>query len=214
MSRIFAAEFNTALTVVASQLNIIIKCANSIRPIRVLGRNAQIIGQNVHIDLNQLSSNQEKYILLEVEIPAGIAGETRDLASVDVSYQDLMSKRRASLSDSVTVNFSKARGDVVRAINAPVMDSAAEQVVNEISKDAVQLRDAGKLQAAKDRLKQGMSSLKKEMRSSGFAPSPRMEALEEEVYQDADELDDNKKWNAKRKSMRERQFKRDNQQKY
>ena len=214
LSRIFAAEFNTALTVVANQLTIIIKCANTIRPIRVLGRNAQIIGQNVHVNLNQLSSNQEKFVILEVEIPAGVAGETRDLASVDVSYLDLRAKVTDSLHGSVSVNFSKKREDVVRAVNQPVMDSAAEQVLNQVSKEAVVLRDAGKLEAAKDYLRRSIGSLKKSMSSSGAASSPRFEALEEEVYQDADELDDNKKWPEKRKSMRQRQFKYDHQQKY
>jgi Ca-activated chloride channel family protein len=66
LNRIFAAEFNTALTVVANQFNIVIRCADSIRPIRVLGRQAQIIGQEVHINLNQLSSNQEKNVMLAI----------------------------------------------------------------------------------------------------------------------------------------------------
>jgi len=214
LSRIFAAEFNTALTVVANQLTIIIKCANTIRPIRVLGRSAQIIGQNVHVNLNQLSSNQEKFVILEVEIPAGVAGETWDLASVDVSYLDLRAKVTDSLHGSVSVNFSKKREDVVKSVNQPVMDSAAEQVLNQVSKEAVVLRDAGKLEAAKDYLRRNIDSLKKSMSSSGAASSPRFEALAEEVYQDADELGDNKKWNEKRKSMRQRQFKYDHQQKY
>jgi len=214
LNRIFAAEFNTALTVVANQLTIIIKCANSIRPIRVLGRHAEIIGQDVHVYLNQLSSNQEKYVMLEVEVLPGIAGETRDLASVAVSYLDLRARRRDSLQGSVSVNFSKAREDVTKSVNQQVMDSAAEQVVNQMSKEAVELRDQGKLQAAKDHLKQGMDSLKKSMIIGGVPSSPHFEALEEEVLQDADGLDDNKKWNMKRKSMRERQFKYDYQQKY
>ncbi len=214
LNRIFAAEFNTALTVVANQFTIIIKCANSIRPIRVLGRQAQIIGQEVHINLNQLSSNQEKFVMLEIEVPPGIAGETRDLASVDVSYLDLKTRKRDSLQKSVSVNFSKTREEVKKAVNQPVMDSAAEQVVNQLSKEAVELRDLGKSEAAKDHLKQGMDSLKGNLRSSGAVSSPRLEALEEEVRQDADELEDDRNWNKKRKSMRQRQFKYDNQQKY
>ena len=214
LNRIFAAEFNTALTVVANQFNIIIRCADSIRPIRVLGRQAQIIGQEVHINLNQLSSNQEKYVMLEVEVPPGIAGEKMNLASVDVSYLDLKAKKRDSLQKSVSVNFSKKREDVRRAVNQPVMDSAAEQVVNEVSKEAVELRDQGKSEAAKDLLEKSFESLKGSLSNSGAASSPRVEALEQEVQQDADEMDDNRNWNQKRKSMRERQFKYDNQQKY
>ena len=214
LNRIFAAEFNTALTVVANQFNIIIRCADSIRPIRVLGRQAQIIGQEVHINLNQLSSNQEKFVMLEVEVPSGVAGEKRDLASVDVSYLDLKTKKRDSLRESVSVNFSKTREEVKKAVNQPVMDSAAEQVVNEISKEALELRDQGKLEAAKDHLKKSMDSFRGRLDESGAASSPRLELLEKEIQQDADEMDDNKNWKAKRKSMKQRQFKYDNQQKY
>ena len=152
--------------------------------------------------------------MLEVEVPSGVAGEKRDLASVDVSYLDLKTRKRDSLQQSVSVNFTKKREEVKRSVNQPVMDSAAEQIVNEVSKEAVELRDQGKLEAAKDHLKKNMDSLKGSLRSSGAASSPRLKALEEEVRQDADELDDNKKWKEKRKSMRQRQFKYDNQQKY
>jgi Ca-activated chloride channel homolog len=214
LNRIFASEFNTALTVVANQFNIIIRCADSIRPIRVLGRQAQIIGQEVHVNLNQLSSNQEKYVMLEVEVPAGVAGETQDLASVDVSYLDLKTRKRDSLQETVSVNFSKEREKVKRAVNQPVMDSAAEQRVNEISKKAVELRDMGKKEAAKDHLKKNMDSLRGVLGASGAASSPRVQELEEEVQQDAAEMDDDRNWNKKRKSMRQRQFKYDNQQKY
>ena len=86
--------------------------------------------------------------------------------------------------------------------------------MNEISKEAVELRDQGKSEAAKDTLKQGMHSLKESFSSSGAADSPSFEMLEKEIQQDADELDDDRNWNKKRKSMRQRQFKYDNQQKY
>ena len=214
LNRIFAAEFNTALTVVANQFNITIRCADSIRPIRVLGRRAQIIGQEVHINLNQLSSNQEKYVMLEVEVPPGVAGEEMDLASVDVSYLDLKAKRRDSLQKTVSVNFTKEREKVKRAVNKPVMDSAAEQVINQLSKEAVELRDQGKTEAAKQYIEQGLGSLKESFSERGIAASPRVQELEEEVQQDAAEMDDDRNWNKKRKSMRQRQFKYDNQQKY
>jgi Ca-activated chloride channel family protein len=214
LNRIFAAEFNTALTVVANQFNIIIRCADSIRPIRVLGRQAQIIGQEVHINLNQLSSNQEKYVMLEVEVPPGIAGQTQDLATVDVSYLDLKTRKRDSLQESVSVNFSKKREDVKKSVNQPVMDSAAEQVMNEKSKEAVELRDQGKPEEAKELLKGSFDMLVEDLESSGAAASPRLEKLEREVQKDADEMDDNRNWKKKRKSMRQRQFKYDNQQKY
>jgi len=212
LSNVFAKEFKTALTVVANQLNIIIKCADSIRPIRVLGRNAEIIGQDVHVNLNQLSSNQEKFVMLEVEIPSGREGERRNLASVDVSYQDVLGKRQDFLQDSVSVNFTKAKDKVRRSVNKPVMESATEQVLNEMSKEAVTLRDEGKLEAAKGVLKKSRDYLKSNQ-AKGYSSAPRSQVLEKELRQDEMELDD-KDWNVKRKSMRERQFKRDTQQTY
>ena len=152
--------------------------------------------------------------MLEVEVPPGVAGETQDLASVDVSYLDLKTRKRDSLQKTVSVNFSKEREKVKRAVNKPVMDSAAEQVINQLSKEAVELRDQGKTEAAKDSLKSGMDSLKENMVDFGMSASPRVQELEQEVQEDVDELDDNRNWNKKRKSMRERQFKYDNQQKY
>jgi len=214
LDRVFAAEFNTALTVVANQLTIIIKCDPSIRPIRVLGRTAQIVGQEVYVNLNQLSSNQEKYVMLEVEVPPGIAGRTQKLASVDVSYLDLQAKKTDSLRDSVSVNFSDKREEVKKSVNQPVMDSAAKSTSNLLSKEALQLRDQGKTQAAKDHLQRGMSSLKESFSNSGAAASPEFEKLEEELRQDVQEMDDSKNWNKKRKSLKERQFKYDTQQKY
>ena len=153
--------------------------------------------------------------MLEVEVPPGVAGEkTGSRFGRCFLSRSKNAKRRDSLQKSVSVNFSKKREEVKRAVNQPVMDSAAEQVVNEISKKAVELRDQGKTEAAKSYIQQGMGSLKENLRSSGAAPSPRFEALEQEVQKDADELDDNRNWNKKRKSMRQRQFKYDNQQKY
>ncbi len=213
LSKIFAAEFNTALTVVANQLHIIIKCADSIRPIRVLGRQAEIIGQNVYVNLNQLSSNQEKYVMLEVEIASGRDGEKRKLADVDVTYQDLRARKSGSLNNTVSIVFTKAKEEVKKSVNKPVMESAVEQVVNEMSKDAVKLRDEGKREAAKQVFGKSRAYLKKNFASGLLAPSARMDKLEQEIQQDSDEMDD-KDWNTKRKSMRQRQFKRDNQQKY
>ena len=211
LANIFAAEFKTALTVVAKQLTIIIKCADSIRPIRVLGRNAEIIGQNVHVNLNQLSSNQKKFVMLEVEVPSGTEGQELNVASVDVSYQDIRNKKTDSLQETVSVNFSKAREDVLKNVNKPVMDSAAEQVVNEMSKEAVSLRDAGKLDEAKQALKQSGDYLKKNLESGLY--SPKTQRLEQELRQDEADFFGNS-WNEKRKSLRERQFKREKQQQY
>jgi hypothetical protein len=45
-----------------------------VRPVRVVGREADIVGQRAYASINELYGSQEKYLLLELEVPAGLAG--------------------------------------------------------------------------------------------------------------------------------------------
>ncbi len=210
LARIFENEFQTAKNVVAKDLDIIIHCERGIRPIRVLGRDSEISGQRVRTRLNQLSSQQEKFVVLEVEIPAGDEGASQKLASVDLSYMNLVTKKSNSLNNSVSVSYTRSEKEVKEKANKEVMKSSIEQVANEMSKDAVRLRDQGRVQEAQKLLKEGGKAIEQEF--GAYAPAPALE-MKEEMRQDADELDD-AEWNKKRKSLRERQFKMDNQQQY
>ena len=66
--KIFNAEFGDILSVVAQEVAIEVECADGIRPIRVLNREAEISGNNIVTHLNQIYSLQEKYLLVEVEV--------------------------------------------------------------------------------------------------------------------------------------------------
>ena len=140
LARIFDAEFGDVLSVVAQEVQIRIHCAPGIRPVRVLGRDAEIEGQMVYSRLNQLYSQQEKFVLLEVEVAAGEAGEQKDLASVEVSYSNTLTRTTDRLSSSTTVSFSASEDRVVEATDGTVMTATVEQVANQMSKEAVQLR--------------------------------------------------------------------------
>ncbi len=61
--KIFNYEFGDVLSVVAQEVLITINCRKGIRPIKVLGRPADIAGQRVVATINQLYSNQEKYLI-------------------------------------------------------------------------------------------------------------------------------------------------------
>ncbi len=81
------------MSVVAQEVTVRIQCSPGVRPIRVLGREVDITGQTVTAYLNQVYGEQEKYVLLEVEVPAGEAGPSRGLAQVAVSYVNMASNR-------------------------------------------------------------------------------------------------------------------------
>jgi Ca-activated chloride channel family protein len=211
LADIFRKEFNSAMSVVAKELHIIIRCNGDIRPIRVMGRDAQIVGQTVRVDLNQLSSSQEKFIVLEVEVPEGRVGQSQKLASVDVSYRNLHTKRNDALNDSVSVNFTESPKRVEESVNKKVMESAIEQVIILDSKDAVRLRDKGDISGAKKKMQSSADFLKENARRYN---SPKLESLESETRQDADDIGKEMDWNKNRKSIIEKQYKRETQQVY
>ncbi|MCP4696210.1 MAG: VWA domain-containing protein [Gammaproteobacteria bacterium] len=210
LALIFQQEFGSVMWTVAQDVNVSIYCDEGIRPVRVLGREAEIHGQTVRVGLNQLSSKQEKFVILEVEVSAGKAGITRNLASVDVSYLNLDTHSNDSLKRSATVSFSKSTETVARETDKDVMASAVEQVANQMSKDAVKLRDAGELDSARTLLNKSADYLKE---GATAYNAPELKKMEEEAREDAEELEGSG-WNAKRKSLRARQYKRDTQQMY
>ncbi len=209
--KIFQYEFGDVMSVIAKDVNIIINCSKNVRPIRVLGRDAEIIGHKIHTKLNQMYSEQEKFVLVEVEVPPTAVGTTYDIASVDVSYENLHSKRKDKVSGSSAVMFSASDVEIKRSTNVEVMEKAVEQVSIDTNQQAIQLRDEGKIGEAKSLLEKNTEYLKEKADSFN---SSKIRKLEAESKKDAEELEDEAEWNKKRKSLKERNYKRSKQQSY
>ena len=208
--RIFNSEFDDVLSVVAQEVAITIHCNDGIRPIRMLNGEADINGQDVVVSMNQLYSKQEKYVILEVEIPATAPEKTRDVAKVDVSYSNMTTKTTDRLTSAVSVAFSESAEDVKNAVNREVMEKSVLQVANIQNQLATQLRDKGDIAGAQRVLQSNMfyllteaekldSKLLGQRRASNEVQSKNLEG---------------KKWNTYRKQMRRLQFKDMKQQKY
>jgi Ca-activated chloride channel family protein len=117
LEKIFAAEFGDVAAVVAQELSVKIHCADGIRPVRLLGRDGEITGQNVYVQLSQLCSRQEKFVVLEVEVPATDAGKSREVATVSATYANMATKTTDKLSASdgkdALALFAKEQPDFV-----------------------------------------------------------------------------------------------------
>jgi Ca-activated chloride channel family protein len=209
--KIFQYEFGDVLSVVAQDVNIIIECNDNIRPLRILGRQGDIIGNKIVTRMNQLYSGQEKFIVMEVEVPKYEADSETTIASIKVDYNNLYKKSRIQLNDSVSVKFSDSKTVVEESIDKDVYEASIEQVANEYSKQAVQLRDKGDISAAKVLLNKSADFLKA---SAGKVSSERLKTQEMEVRKDVMELDDNSQWLKQRKALKEKQYKRSVQQSY
>ncbi|MBI1891189.1 MAG: VWA domain-containing protein [Burkholderiales bacterium] len=210
LARIFRNEFGDVSSVVAQELEVIIRLSNGIRPVRILGREGEIMEGSVRLRMNQLYSEQEKFVILEVEVPPGKAGDKLNLASVDVSYLNMQSKHKEQLSRAVAVGFTDSAEKIAKAVDKKVMTSAVEQVSNIKNKEALKLRDEGKTEEAKKVLTENAEYLKDNASSLN---APALNALEQEQRSQASSIGSGD-WNAQRKGMKEKQYKLEKQQRY
>jgi Ca-activated chloride channel family protein len=217
LARIFAHEFGDVGSVVAQEVDVTIRLKPGIRPIRILGREGEITDGVVRLRMSQLYSQQEKYVVLEVEVPARKAGQTMDLADVDVSYLNMQSKSTERMNRAVKVSFTDSEQAVANATDKKTMISAVQQVANEKSKDALRLRDEGKIEEAKKVLEENRSYLKANAATLGSAsaPAPVLQEMEASTRAQASKMEsnDSAEWKASRKAIKADQYKLEKQQK-
>ncbi len=210
LAGIFQKEFNDVLSVVAQEIAVRINLEKNMRPVRVLGNEAEINGQKVITELAQLYSDQEKFVVLEVEIPASPANKPKKVASVAVEYDNLLTKATDELSGTASVNFSDDPEVVRRSQNVRVLETSVLLLANERNKLATILCDKGDLAGAKKALTDNVYFLEryaKELDSTQLRlfmniNTSQVQGLTPENLQRL------------RKSMRREQFKVDNAQRY
>lgn len=149
LADMFRDELGAASAVVAQRVQVEILCDPGIKPVRVLGREALVDGQTVTLTLNQLYSGEEKYVLLEAEVPEGSNGLARDLARVRVSYDNLATHERDELAATTSVRFSDSMAEVEAAVNKDVLTATVMQIATLNNQAAVKLADEGRLEDAR-----------------------------------------------------------------
>ncbi len=209
--RIFEYEFKDVLSVVAQDVEIEINCAEGIRPIRVVGREADIYGNRVVATINQLYSEQEKYLILEVEVLPHPIGTSFKAADVSIQYANMVSRQTDVLSGVATVVFTESKGTVDENVHKETAEAAVLQVATERSERAVELRDKGRVQEAKQLLDENVSYLRSNAEALGSAVLDDYSAKNEA---DSESLESEEDWKVTRKKMRDQQFGNKSQQSY
>lgn len=210
LARIFRLEFGDVLSVVAQEARVKITCDPRVRPVRVFGREAEITGRIVTVLMNQLYSEQEKYVLLEVEVPPMAADRRLTLSTVSVSYANMVTKANDEISSKVSVTFTNSAAVVEKHTNRNVMISVVEQIATDTNRVAVTLRDKGEVDEARRVL---MSNSRYLYENARIYQSDSLKSFGRVNEADAGNLDE-RKWKGRRKSMRREQHRRGYQQSY
>ncbi len=210
LNRIFRAELGDLFSVVAQEVAVKIDCMPGIRPVRILDRPAEIRGRHVRLQLNQLYSRQEKYFLLEVEVPAQTSLLARNVCTVRLSYANMQTKQTDKLSAASRVQFTPSATIMRSSLNRKVMVEVIEAIGNENNRLAVSLRDKGKIQKARRLLLKTARYLNEMARRYN---STRLRKYGRTNKDDAKSLTGSQ-WRYRRKRMRKQQYKIQNQTSY
>lgn len=160
LPRIFTAELGDVLSVVAKKVHLIIECPDGVKPLNIIGREGRIKGGIVELSLNQLYGSQEKYALIEVEISGGKSGEKKDIAYVNVSYENPFTQKKETSSGRAYARFSDDKIKVKKSANIAVQREYNFNL-NALSQEkAISLSDKGKNEEAVSELKKSAQKLR------------------------------------------------------
>ena len=201
LAGVFDDEFGRALSVVAQEVQIDIRCAKGVRPVRLLGREGKISGRNVSVFINHFYSEHKKYFILEVEVPKSSEHQTRKIAMVNVRYDNMKTGTSDELSNCPQVKFTNSLAAVESSINSDVMVDVVEQLATERNELATTLRDKGKTKEAQQMLLDNAAYLKF---NADRYNSKKLERYGELNDWDSKNLDGSS-WTRQRKSMRQAQ---------
>lgn len=143
LADVFNREFDEVTSVVAKNVSIRIQIPNGIRPVRVLGNTSEISGQQIHINLNDLYSGQNRHVVMELELPAGEHGQKQPLAKVTATYHNMQSGETDKLNTSAAIKFSDDQAAVEASLERDVMEDVVAFVSNEQNRLATDFLDAG-----------------------------------------------------------------------
>jgi Ca-activated chloride channel family protein len=207
LTEIFDKEFARTLSVVAQKVQIEIICGEGLRPVRILGREGQIKDRTVTLDIQNIYGNHEKFVILEVELPAHTEGKIRELACVRVNYLDMETDTAKKTDGVVDVRFSNSKDDVKKNLNKRVTADVVELLAVERNEMAMKLRDQGKIEQARQALNDNVVYLQAAAKDYDC---PSLDKYAADNAKQTEKLDE-ANWNQSRKGMVEGQTMRRSQ---
>ena len=198
------------MNVVAKSVNLTIKCPEGFIPLSIVGREGRIKDRTVSLHLNQLYGGQEKYALIEIDIPVSLPGDTKEVAHASVSYVNALTQKKETSSSAANARFSEEQIDIANSANS-LVQRAFEFNRNALAQEAaIEMADNGNNAEAAKNLKDSAEQLRTVAFNNGD-----ISLLEKakEVEEQADQIEQQGMTNKNRKGMRADSFQTMNQQK-
>jgi Ca-activated chloride channel family protein len=163
LGRFLDEELQAATAVVARDVDVRIRCGQGVRPLRVLGRPADIVGGTVTAPFAKVYARRQHYFVLELEVDPS-PGQERRLADVQVKFHDLLRNQDDQRSQPVVARFSPRPSAVDAAANPAIVAELGMIDDNAASESAMQMLKRGDTGAARRILEDNAARLEETMR--------------------------------------------------
>jgi len=197
------------LNVVAKKVSVTITLPGNVEPVNIIGREGRIKGKKIELFMNQLYGNQEKYALVEVNIPKSRSGSKILVAKAQVAYENPFNQKQEISTGSAYASFSSDQEKVAGSTNVNVVKEYQLNLNALAQEKAIELSDKGKKEEAVRALKQSAAKLK-EYGAQYQDKDLLEEAAALEVQ--ADKIEDQGMSKKSRKILRTKAFQMKNQQ--
>jgi Ca-activated chloride channel family protein len=144
-----AREFDDALGIVGQQVEIIITLKDGVKPMRAMGRDAEIRDNRLVYKVGALFGGAEQVLLAELDVGALAVQDASDIARIELSYSDAASGKRVSAAAAASARFVEDRELSEKSVNPIVVRDVATLQSREARQEAIRLRDAGRADEAK-----------------------------------------------------------------
>jgi Ca-activated chloride channel family protein len=204
LPRYFDLELGTATAVIGRDVDLRLRFPAGVRPLRTLGRTAEVFGAEVRASMSQIYAGQKQVLLVEVELPPGVARDEQVMASVKVGFSDLATSTTQVREAEARVRYTLDRAAVEAAEERAVSVNVVELLANEESERAVALRDQGRVQEARELLMRNSAYIDENDRRYN---APTLKKLKQKTDKSAKNVDaEGDAWSRERKDMRKQQY--------
>lgn len=202
LADIFSQEMNELFSITAKEICVTIKVSKDFQILRFLGREGEIRGNVAEITLSQVADKQEKYVMLEVQHNPSASEQPTLYADVDIDYLNAYDASEHNSNQRFEFQRVANKTLVDASIDKEVVEDATLQIATINTEKAVELRDEGKLEMAKDIFIANAEFLE-EVQVEYNLPSLAPSVLGN--FADAESVANDEEWESKRKQLREEQ---------
>ncbi|MBC8424852.1 VWA domain-containing protein [bacterium] len=182
MGTIFGRELETLFTTVARDVVIRFHAGGKVNDVEVYGYEFEIDGDEIRIPLENFYSEEERSLLLKLEVDPARAGEL-DLGELEIRYHDQLADEAVDVRLDIRVDVSDDEGDVERSRNERVVVESTLTDSDKRQDEIVRLYEAGDsdgAQAALEDLADEVRGIQASVDSPRIAAKLEAMALEQE----------------------------------